>query len=95
MSLEKQVQSNLPTLKDLLGGALQDPESSDVRLAALRATASFLPCLENKKQKLFQDMIPPMLQVGRSTDLAARLTQRFLVAVWVDASTRCCLSDRF
>lgn len=89
MSLEKQVQSNLPTLKDLLGGALQDPESSDVRLAALRATASFLPCLENKKQKLFQDMIPPMLQVLSATLPNDELSARSALEELIDIADSC------
>lgn len=86
ITLEKAVQSNLPTLKELLAGALTDPESSDVRLAALRATASFLPCLENKKQQLFQDMIPLMLQVLKATltsqdELSARTALEELIDI--------------
>eukprot|EP00897_Mesotaenium_endlicherianum_P006572 jgi/Mesen1/5943/ME000301S05074 len=53
----------LGTLHGLLQQSLASSSSNDVRIAALRATASFVQTLENSQERDgFQDLLPGMLQ---------------------------------
>lgn len=63
LPFDQTLTDNLGVLHQLLVKSLQDPESPDVRLAAVRAVASVLPNLENKQRSSFGDALPLMIQV--------------------------------
>ncbi|KAJ7541709.1 hypothetical protein O6H91_10G072300 [Diphasiastrum complanatum] len=58
-----QLRSHLPTLHAVFQQSLSANTSSDVRIAALRATTSFVQTLESQQERDgFQDLLPGMMQ---------------------------------
>lgn len=61
--MDSTIMANVGVLHGVLTKSLQDPESAQVRLAALRATAAVLPILESKVRAEFHNTLPLMLAV--------------------------------
>ncbi|KAJ4456603.1 putative Ran-binding protein 6 [Paratrimastix pyriformis] len=63
MLLGPQLKSYLRVFFDVLSAALVDPQSAQVRLAAVKAASSFLLCCDQKEElTVFQPLIPLMLR---------------------------------